>query len=57
MSEPLNSNHRVAARLLLAAGAEVNARDADGKTPYRVAEDVEEFAFARLLRDYGGSAS
>jgi len=51
---PLNyaahGGHKEVAELLIAAGADVNARDEDGKTPFDVASNDET---ADLLREHG----
>jgi ankyrin repeat protein len=44
--------HREVAKLLIAKGADVNAKDDDDKTPLEAAEDYPEIA--DLLRKHGG---
>jgi ankyrin repeat protein len=46
--------HKEIAELLIAAGADVNAKDDDGYTPLDLAIDYEEIETADLLRKHGG---
>jgi ankyrin repeat protein len=53
----LNERNNIAkAELLMAAGADVNARDASGRTPSRVAREHRNQALARMLEQRGGRA-
>jgi ankyrin repeat protein len=44
-----------AIRVLLAAGAEVNARDQMGNTPFHYAQMIARPDIVELLREHGGT--
>jgi len=49
-----HEGHRDVAEVLLQAGADVNARDAAGETPTRLARRMEHNALAAFLAEHGG---
>ncbi len=51
---PIIGGHREIVEFLLAAGADVNARNHEGKTPLRVAVEGGQGGMAHLLRGRGG---
>ena len=48
------SNCKEMAELLIAAGADVNAKDVEGQTPLDWAEEEKHKEIADLLRKHGG---
>ena len=55
---PLHSaawyGHTAIAEMLLEKGADVNARDVNGKTPLQLAIQQEQESTAELLKQHGG---
>ena len=48
------SNCKEMAELLIAAGADMNAKDDDGETPLDLANSYDKTETANLLRKHGG---